>query len=286
MSASRGSAASIALWLGAFALLAGWFWYTRYDTPCRRTIHYSIGQFDERFGESREAFLQAAAAAEAVWEEPTGFPLFAYDPAAAFKLNLVYDERQQATDTQRELEAAISDSSASFDAKKATYDTKRAEYDRRSAALTAEINRYNAAGGAPEDAYRTLEAERKSVNALADELNKFGDQLNLQAADLNQQIEAVNSQAGQVFDQATYVGDAINLYEFKSQQDLVLALAHEFGHALTLDHVDDPHANMYYLLKDQNLTHPTLAEADLAALRQACTARLIPRSLSAKLGSL
>lgn len=283
MAGFRAPAAATLLWLACLVGLVGWFWYTRYDTPCHQTLHYAIGRFDTQFGESQADFLQAASAAEAVWEEPTGFPLFQYDPAASFKLNLIFDDRQQATNDQQQLEHEINDGSASFDSKKAAYDAERADYDRRSAALKAQIDHYNAAGGAPSDVYDQIEAERRSVNALADELNRLGEQLNAQALALNLKIDSLNTRVGRVFDQATYTGKDINLYEFKSQQDLVLALAHEFGHALTLEHVSDPKAIMYYLLQEQDPEHPALTDADLSALREACTARLVPRVLSDRL---
>ena len=261
------------LWLLFGAAIVGWFWYSTYQTPCRRTLHYAIGQFDTQFGESENDFIQAAASAETVWEAPTGFDLFQYDPNAQFKLNLVFDDRQQTTNEQRQLQDDINSDSASFDQQKALYDAQRADYDKRSAALKEEVDHYNATGGAPKDVYDRLEAERHSLNTLADQLNALSDKLNIKAKTLNTKIGSFNTHVGHIFDQANYTGTEINLYEFESQQDLVLALSHEFGHALGLEHVSDPKAIMYYLLDQQNMEHPSLTDADLSALRAVCSAR-------------
>lgn len=269
--------ATAVIWLAFAAGVAGWFWYAKYQTPCRRTLHYAIGQFDTQFGESQADFLAAAGSAEAVWEEPTGFDLFEYDPKASFTLNLIFDERQQLTNDQRQLETEISSDTAGFDEQKKLYDTQRTQYDTRSKALKTEIDHYNSTGGAPQDIYSRLEKERNNLNTLADQLNTLADRLSVKAQTLNIKIGSFNTHVGHIFDQANYTGTAINLYEFQNQQDMVLALAHEFGHALQIEHVSNPKAIMYYLLQDQNVDNPTLTTDDLDALKVQCTANYIPR---------
>lgn len=264
------------IWLAFFVGIVGWFAFTQYQTPCRRTLHYSIGRFDTQFGESKEDFVKAAAVAESVWEEPTGFPLFQYDPKAKFAINLIYDERQQVVDSQNKLQADIADGSGTYDEQKARYDTNRADYDRRVAVLKTQIAQYNAAGGAPANEVSRIEAEQRDLNALADQLNALAKKISAQAKTLNVKIDAFNMHVGHVFDQAEFNGTAINIYEFENQQDLILAMAHELGHALGLKHVDDPKAIMYYLLQDQDVEHPQLKAADLSALKTQCTVKLIP----------
>ena len=263
--------ATALIWLAFAGLLVGWFVYTQYQTPCRRTLAYAIGTLDPQFGEREDEFRSALAAAEAVWEEPTGFNLFTYDPAAPFKVNLIFDERQATANSQNQLEDEIVAGSADFDTKKAQYDAKRAEYERRSAALSAKIEQYNSQGGAPEPIYQELEAERRSLNQLANSLNALADELHLQAGDLNAKIDSFNVHVGHVFDQATYTGEAINLYAFENREDQVLALAHEFGHALGIEHVADPKAIMYYLLQEQDMTNPRLSQTDVDALQAVCS---------------
>ena len=221
--------------------------------------------------------LAAASSAEAIWEEPTGFNLFEYDPKAFFTLNLIFDERQQLTNDQRQLETEISSDTASFDEQKKLYDIQRTQYDARSKSLKTEIDHYNAIGGAPQDVYDRLEKERKNLKILADQLNILSDRISAKAKTLNVKVDSYNTHVGYIFDQAIYTGKAINLYEFKNQQDMVLALAHEFGHALSIEHVSNPKAIMYYLLQEQSAENPTLTTTDLDALKVQCTANYIPR---------
>lgn len=57
-------------------------------------------------------------------------------------------------------------------------------------------------------------------------------------------------------------GKQILIYEFESEDDLRLTLAHELGHALGLQHTDDPHALMHPVMKDQDIAHFRLTQAD------------------------
>ena len=63
--------------------------------PCKEPLEYTIGAFDSRFNLTQEVFLQEISVAEQLWESALGKELFTYVPEASFRVNLVFDERQE-----------------------------------------------------------------------------------------------------------------------------------------------------------------------------------------------
>ena len=109
---------------------------------------------------------------------------------------------------------------------------------------------------------RSLEY-RMSADTDADTLLQKIDELNA----LDQQLNASVKQYKQrfqphLFHKGLFNGKQILIYEFESEDDLRLTLAHELGHALGLQHTDDPHALMHPVMKDQDIAHFRLTQAD------------------------
>ncbi len=87
-------------------------WIQR-QTPCTRPIALRLGQIDDRFGLTRDEVLEALRQAEALWERALGRSLFTHSPTAILTVNLVYDERQQTTQTRERLQDSMRETQTS-----------------------------------------------------------------------------------------------------------------------------------------------------------------------------
>lgn len=273
--------------------------------PCDQPLEYSLGDFDKRFNLSQADFLKTIDQAAQIWQEPINKKLFNYAAGGALKINLIYDSRQAATDKLKKLGFSIHNDQATYESLKnkynafdKTYKAGKNEldniikyYEEQKANYEDEVKAANKRGGVNSEEYAILEQERKDLNKSAESikqkqaaLNKTADDINAMANVINRLIRELNltvddyntigaSAAGE-FQEGQYTrdeaGGKINIYQFDNQELLVRVLAHELGHALEIDHLDNPKAIMYRLNESGN---EKITADDLTALRAVCQIR-------------
>lgn len=267
---------------------------------CIKPIHYSIGVFDERFDLNREDFLAILLDAEKLWEEESGKELFKETENGPFKINLIYDERQEKTELVEATEEELNEKQDGYKDADMTYrdladryergvgdfETELASYNAAAQKHVADVNRWNASSSKTlaerdrlqeeerrlSEIFDRLESEKAELESLYAELSVALEIRNELVKDYNREVNYFNEEfaGSESFDQGNYSKGEINIYQFKDENDLRLVLAHEFGHALGIGHVDDPQAVMHYLLSEQQKSPIVLTEADREAFANRC----------------
>lgn len=274
--------------------------------PCQKPLTYSLGQIDSNFGLSNNELLKILSEAENAWEKVANKNLFQYSPVGKMKINLIYDERQSSTEQQKDINQNIERNKSYYDSLVREYQLIKSGYESdltnfnkevslfndKKEQLQKEINYWNKKGGAPKEIYESLKSEgdalydlseslRKKqtdlnnriteINRLASEINKLAKEININVTNYNQ----ISRDIGVEFDEGAYVEDAtgksINIYQYGNILQLKRVLAHELGHALGLDHVEDPDALMYRLNAGENLE---LSSDDKNELKNVCRINL------------
>lgn len=270
--------------------------------PCSRPITYSVGSLDKRFNLSQKNLVSALNQAENIWEKAINKDLFEETSSGTLVVNLVYDYRQEATQKLQKLGITIEDTQGSYDALKKKYTGLLDSYNKQNAELDSmikildaqkkdydrQVAYWNQKGGAPEKEFNLLEAQRQELNDAVQKINQAQNNLNALVDDINATVNVLNQLAyelnltvdkyntiggsrGAEFQEGEYKSDLkgteINIYQFDNQASLVRVLAHELGHALGLDHLDNPKAIMYRLNEGRN---DKLTSDDIAELKKVC----------------
>jgi prefoldin subunit 5 len=288
--------------IGIFALtVPATIWYTQTAYQCPVPLSYRLGDIDPSFSLSVEEAKADIEAAVQIWEQSANRDLFVYDESADFTINFVFDERQEALNleqTERQeldqtrdqndgLMEQVQSLQSQYDELTQAYKSDVSRYETDLARYNADVSTYNDRGGAPPDTFSELEAERmrlsreseslsdtaSQLNTLANEINRLGEKGNDLINKYNREVNQYNQSFGfsREFTQGDYQGDNINIYTFTDKDELISVLAHEFGHALGIDHVETNDSLMYYLV-DETDPITTLSIDDSIAFLETCGA--------------
>lgn len=280
-------------------LFSGGYFYYIAQAVCPIPIAYRVGEVDERFNLSREEAQLAVAQAESVWEDATGENVFTYDDRAKLVVNFIFDERQAFTEAEEEskerldatedINEAISETYESLVAEynelQIEYADRVAAYERRLQVHNQTVEEYNTQGGAPPEVYEQLQAERETLdqeqreldsiatqlNSMVEQINKISERGNALIESYNEEVDRYNQTFAESreFTQGDHYGNQISIYTYKDMDELRLVLAHELGHALRLEHVENPESIMHYLIGGQP-SDLSLTQEDINEFTRIC----------------
>jgi len=248
-----------------------------YQSPCDTPIPYRIGTIDPQFNMSQAEFTQAIAEGTAVWSTSYGKPVFVYDPESSFTVNLIYDTRQTLNTQINAMNTELEQKDTNLKPEIAAYRQQSADLQRQINDLNQKIQSSNEEGGASEEEYQKLTAEQNQLRQEANALNAKAEALSQQTKEYNTEIRQLDqkvntyNEALQVKPEGglyTYNGvqRKIDIYIYDSHQELLHTLAHEFGHALGMDHVSNTNA----IMNARTNKNTTLTQDDMNALIAVC----------------
>lgn len=275
------------------------------QAPCDRPLTWGIGEIDTRFAISEQDVRTAMRKAAEVWSTAAGFTVAEKDEDPEIVVRFNYAQEQKLADSELRAREEIRTEQNRIDRLQLLYDNRRDEFDRRSAEYVAtteettdKINNLNSwvteinrRGGFTDDTVREYENrksetermqqrvlnERAELDRIARVINSKSDRLNEKIAQNNLLIDRYNEQfAGENrFTKATYQrsenGGIITVNQFLSKSELPLILAHELGHAMGLNHVENPRSVMFSRMGGQQYyPQVILTEEDIRALQSRC----------------
>ncbi|KKP69938.1 hypothetical protein A2X44_01870 [candidate division CPR3 bacterium GWF2_35_18] len=245
------------------------------ESPCDQTITYKIGTIEKDFNISKESLTEKSLQAADIWNRLVDRNLFQYDDNGELTINLINDTKQSLRSQIEETESKLESGKTSLDQQKQEYNNLVAQFEQKLANYNNTVDEWNKKGGAPLPIYNQLiqkkeelQTEADSLNAMATILNLSTQSYNLVVNELNETVDDYNENLSQRPEEGLYYSqtNTIDIYLYVSDPELIHTLAHEMGHALQLDHLDNPNTIMYQYTSET--TTPTTE--DIQSLYSIC----------------
>ena len=227
----------------------------RITHPLDTRLRYRIAEVDPRFKLSVEQVRAISQQATQVWKDGTGKDYFVYDPNAQLTIHLIYDERQYESEQRREHLSRLETNQQQWLNKKKQLDQIEQEVlqnkqilDQKQLQLDQQIQYYNQerqiAQRSPSSSVNAeyFQQRQQHLQQNVEQLQQEIGQYNQKISQLNQQIDELNALDQQLnasvkqykqrfqphlFHKGLFNGKQILIYEFESEDDLRLTLAHE-----------------------------------------------------------
>lgn len=272
-------------------------------SPCQEPLTYRLGDIDSRFDITQKELAEIMEEVEQLWESAVNKDLINVSQNGQVTLNLIYSEEQKRTDAERQfsdrirakeqrasvvereykrlsdrykkLEEDVRQTLNEYNSKVETYNQLAKEWEGKEATSKI-IGRFKSLEQEISSLEATLKRKKQNLSSLRKRTNAKTEQLNNLIKEHNNLIAEYNSRFSEPrkFDQGRYVkqgnSQAINIYQFGNRAQLKTVLAHEVGHALGLDHVDNPKSIMHNMMAEQNMANLQLTEEDISALKRHC----------------
>ncbi len=271
---------------------------------CSETLTLTVGEIDNRYAISETQLEEILEEVAALWSAAAGRQLVTVSDEGRVPVHLVYSEDQARSSRERQLNDRIESMrielsvlEREYNQAQDRYDSRLDEYNEDALQLQSDVNvlqnwirQLNDQGGFNETQIRQLEERQRQIetrnreldrrrvllSSEADELNRQQDYLNERIAQKNRAIEEYNRtfSGTRRFTQGSYewhgTESRINVFHFNGFRELKLVLAHETGHALGIDHVENTASIMYHLMGNQDVVNIRLSDEDRKALQEVC----------------